>query len=167
MSSNQIMEKFQKIPLGEKIILIAGPLLFIDSFLHWYSANVCVAGTSFCVGGSASAWSNTGSLWSILAVLIGLVMAGLVAVTRFTTVQMPALPAGVTWARVQAGLAAATVLFIVIKILNHSSNMAIGFFIGIILVAALAVGAGLLFQAEGGLASLTGGKGGGTTGSTM
>jgi hypothetical protein len=165
MSIN-IQETFQKMPLGEKIILPAAVVLFIDSFLHWYSVSVCVPGTSVCVSGSASAWGHLGAIWSILAVLIGLVMAGIIVVMRFTTVKMPALPEGVTWARVQVGLAGVAVLFILIKLINHSSDLAIGFFIGIICVAALAAGAGLLFQAEGGLASLSGGKGGGTTGST-
>ncbi len=168
MSIN-IQETFQKMPLGEKIIVPAAVVLLIDSMLHWYSASTCVSylGTTVCGGGSASGWAAPGALFSILAVLIGLVMAAIIVVSRFTTMKMPALPKGLTWGRVQAGLAAAAVLFIIIKFLNHSGDLAIGFFIGIICVAALAVGAGLLFQSEGGLASLSSGKGGGTTGSTM
>src|SRR6266581_2674968 len=168
MSIN-IQETFQKMPLGEKIIVPAALVLFIDSFLHWYSANSCatVLGQTFCGGGSANGWAAPGSIWSIVAVLIGLVMAAIIVVSRFTSMKMPALPEGLTWGRIQSGLAAAAVLFIIIKFLNDFGDLAIGFFIGIICVAALAAGAGLLFQAEGGLASLSSGKGSGTTGSTM
>jgi hypothetical protein len=159
MSIN-IQESFQKMPLGEKIILIVGPLLFIDSFLHWYSASVCVG--DFCVGGSANGWGAPGSIWSILAVLIGIALSALVAVTRFTQVKLPELPQGVTWARVYLGGAVAAAVFILIKLINHSGDLAIGFFIGIILVAAMVVGGGLLFQAERG-----GMGGGGSTTSSM
>ena len=75
--------------------------------------------------------------------------------------KMPALPAGVTWARVQLGLAVAAAVFILLKIVNESSHMSFGFFLGIILVAALVAGGGLLFQAE------RGGTTGGGSGSTM
>jgi hypothetical protein len=61
---------------------------------------------------------------------------------------------------VHAGLAGLAVLCIIIKLINESSHLGFGFFIGIICVAAIAAGAGLLFQAE------REGMGGGT-GTTM
>ena len=147
MSIN-IQERFQKMGLGEKIILIAGPLLFIDGFLRWYDAGCVSLGTLGNICGTASGWQAPGSLWSILAILIGIAMSAVVGVTAFTTVQMPALPQGVTWPRVHLGLAAAASLLIIIKLLNHSGDLAYGFFIAIVLVAALDAGAFLLFQAE-------------------
>ncbi|MCH7484387.1 MAG: TfoX/Sxy family protein, partial [Chloroflexi bacterium] len=63
--------------LGEKIILVAGPLLFIDSFLRWYNFSFEGLGISLSV--SRSGWQSPGAIWSILAVLIGLVMFGLIA----------------------------------------------------------------------------------------
>jgi hypothetical protein len=155
------MERFQKLALGEKIILVAAPLLFIDTFLPWYkvSYDLGVLGSGSV---SRSGWQSPGSIWSILAMLMGLVMAGVVVAMRFGNVQMPALPAGVTWARVQLGLGVAAAVFILLKIVDESSHMSFGFFLGIILVAALCAGGGLLFQAERG-----GTTGGGTTGSTM
>ncbi len=145
MSAN-IQEQFQKMALGEKIILIAGPLLFIDSFLRWY--NVSFEAFGFSASVSRSGWQSPGALWSILAVLIGLVMCGLVAAVRFGNVKLPDLPQGVTWARLHLGLAAAAVLFVVIKFINESSHLSYGFYIGIILVIALAVGGFLLYQEE-------------------
>ena len=78
MSMN-IGEQFRKLSLGEKIILIAGPLLLIDSFLPWYHVSV-----DFGFGGVSAnfnAWEAPGAIWSILATFIGRRLACLVAVT--------------------------------------------------------------------------------------
>jgi hypothetical protein len=145
MSVN-IQETFQRMPLGDKIILPAGIVLLIDSFLKWYSAEVCFL--DVCVSGSANAWEAPGAIWSILAVLIGLLLSAGVAAVHFGNVKLPALPEGLTWARVDLGLAVAAGVFLLIKLLNHSGDLAFGFFIGIICVAALIAGAYLNFQAE-------------------
>ena len=150
MSAN-IQEQFQKMGLGEKIILIAGPLLFIDSFLPWYDF----------AGGSLNAWDRPSAFASILAVFIGLVMGGSVAATRFANVKIPELPQGVTIARIYLGLGGLAGLLLLIKLADHSSNLGFGFFLGIIFVGALIAGGFLMFQEEqksGGAA--TGGGGG-------
>jgi hypothetical protein len=165
MSIN-IQERFKQMSLGEKIILIAAPLLLIDSFLPWYHVSVDFG---FGLGSTSinrSGWQSPGALWSILAVLAAIVMFAQIALARFTTVQMPALPQGLTWPRVHAGLAGFAVLCILIKLVNESSHLGFGFFIGIILVAALAVGAGLMFQAER-QGAMDGGMTGTTPKSTM
>ena len=139
MSTN-IQEQFQKMALGEKIILVAGPLLFIDGFLNWYTAT----GSR----GPASGWDSPGSIWSVLAILLGLTMAGLVAAVRLGNVKMPQLPQGVTWGRMMLGLGGASALSVVAKFVNDSSNLDFGFFIGALLVAALATGGFMTFQEE-------------------
>lgn len=156
MSVN-IQESFQKLSLGDKIMLIAGPLLLIDSFLKWYSVKACFFDT--CFSASRSGWQSPGALWSILAVLIGVLLAGGIVAVNFANVKLPALPQGLTWARVDLGAAVAAAVFVLLKLLGESSYLAYGFFIGIVLVAALVVGAGLNFQAE------RQGKGGSTTSS--
>ena len=145
MSAN-IQEQFQKMALGEKIILVAGSLLFIDSFLRWYSVSFEAFGFSDSV--SRSAWQSPGALWSVLAVLIAVSMVGLIAAVRFANVKLPDLPQGLTLARLHLGLGIAAVLFIVIKFVNESSFLSYGFYIGVILVIALAVGGFLMYQEE-------------------
>ena len=142
MSAN-IQEQFQKMGLGEKIILIAGPLLFIDSFLPWYDFDLGPFGSV-----SRTAWQSPGSLWSTLAVLIGLVMAGSVGAIRLGNVKLPELPTGVTWGRILLGGGGVAAAFVVIKLLDHSGDLGFGFFIGVILVGALAAGGFLTFQEE-------------------
>lgn len=142
MSVN-IPERFQQMSLGEKIILIAGPLLLIASFLPWYDVDLGPFGSI-----TRSGWESPGALWSMLAVIIGLIMSAQVAIARFTSVQMPALPEGVTWGRVHLGLGIAAVVFVLIKLINESSSLGFGFYLGILLTIALAAGGFLMFQAE-------------------
>ena len=121
MSMN-IQEKFQKLGLGEKIILVAGPLLFIDSFLPWYDLDLGDLGDfaeALGVSSTLSGWQGSNAIWSIFAVFIGLAMAGAVA----------------------AGC-------VLIRLLAHSGDVGFGFLIGIILVIALAVGGFLTCQEE-------------------
>jgi hypothetical protein len=146
MSTN-IQEQFEKMPLGEKIILVAGPLLFIDSFLPWYDF----------AGGSLNAWDPPSAFASILAVFIGLAMAGIVALTRFANVTMPELPQGITMGRIYLGLGGLAGVLVLIKLADHSSSLGFGFFLGIILVGALIAGGFLMFQEE-----KQGGGGGGS-----
>ena len=142
MSMN-LQEQFQKLGLGEKIILIAGPLLFIDSFLPWYDVDLGPFGSV-----SRTAWQSPGALWSMLAVFIGLVMTGLVAAVRLGNVKLPEMPQGVTWGRIMLGLGGAACCFVVLKLISESSFLGFGFYIGIILVIALAAGGFLTFQEE-------------------
>jgi len=82
MSIN-IQETFQKMPLGEKIIVPAAVVLLIDSFLPWYHVSVSL-GVLGSVSANRSGWQSPGAIWSILAMLLGLVMAGIIVATRFT-----------------------------------------------------------------------------------
>ena len=69
------IEKFKALSIGGKIILVAGVVLFIDGFLPWYSVSLGPLG-SF----TRSGWQSPGAIWSILAILIGLAMSGVIAV---------------------------------------------------------------------------------------
>ena len=171
MSSMNVQEQWNKMPLGEKIILPAALVLLIDSFLKWYSAGGCIStgfGGDICASVSRNAWQSPGAIWGVLAVLCAIAMGVIVVLTRFVpNMKLPALPQGVTWARVQLGLAAAAALFVIIKLLNHSGDLSYGFFIGIVCVAALVAGGYLLFQAEGGMGSSSSAGTSSTPGSTM
>jgi hypothetical protein len=143
MSVN-VSEQFAKMGLGEKIILIAAPLLLVTSILPWYDYDY--------VGGSItrSAWESPGALWSMLAVILSLAAFGKVVLSNFTTVQIPSDfgNPNITWGRIHLGVGIASALFILLKLVNESSYLSFGFYIGIILVAALAVGGYLIFQGE-------------------
>ena len=150
MSVN-IQEQFQKMALGEKIILIAAPLFFIDGFLPWFDYDVPG-------GPSRSGWSGDFSFFTIIAILVAVVMAAQIAVSRFTSVQMPALPQGLTWARVHLGLAAYVAVAVLLRLLigesvsgfgeSFDADRTFGLWIAIVLAAALVAGGFLMFQEE-------------------
>jgi hypothetical protein len=144
-------EQFAKMGIGEKIILVAAPLLLIVSFLPWYDVDFGFGSVT------RNGWESPGAIWSILAVLLSLIAFVKVVLTAFTTVQIPTDLGNpnITWGRIHLGLGIASAIFIVFKLINESSYLGFGFYIGIILVAALAVAGYLIFADEQ--------KGGGTT----
>ena len=136
------LEKFMALSLGEKIIIIAGLVLFIDGFLPWYSISIGP------YSASASGWESPGAIWSMLAVLIGLAMAAVVALKGLTDVEIPENVGGFTWPKILLGGGAAALLLVVIKFLNESSELGFGFYLGFIAAAALAAGGFLMYREE-------------------
>jgi len=141
------LEKFMALSIGEKIIVIAGLLFFIDGFLPWFDYDVPG-------GPSRSGWSGDLSFLSIIAILAAVVMVAQIVVARLTAVQLPALPQGLTWPRVHLGLAGYVAFAVVIRLIVGEStgpfdaDMAFGLWIAVILAAALAAGAFLLYREE-------------------
>lgn len=162
MSVN-IQETFQKMPLGDKIMLIAAPLFFIASFLPWFKYDLGIGSVT------RTGWSGDFSFLTIIAVLLAVALfAGIVAM-RFANVKLPTLPEGVTWARVDLGVAVYIALAVLIRLLMGESagsgdfsvdaDMQFGIWLAAIIAAALVAGAFLNFQAER--------QGGGATTSSM
>ena len=140
---DKLMEKFGALSIGEKIIIIAGAILFIDGFLPWYSIDFGPLG-SF----TRSGWQSPGALWSMLAIVIGLAMAAVVVLKGLTEVEIPDNVGGQSWPKILLGGGAAALVLVLIKLLNESSFLGFGFYLGIIAAAALAVGGFLMFREE-------------------
>jgi len=137
------IEKFNALSLGEKIILPAGVVLFIVGFLPWYSVDLGAFGTY-----SHNGWQSPGGIWSILAILVGLAMAGVVALKAFGTATIPDNVGGVTWPKIHLGAGVVALLFLVIKYISDHDYTGFGFYVGIIAAAALAAGGFLMFRDE-------------------
>jgi len=140
---DKLVEKFMALGIGEKIIVIAGALLLIVGFLPWYSIDLGPLGDF-----TRNGWQSPGALWSMLAILIGLAMAAVVVLKGLTEVEIPDNVGGVSWPRILLGGGVAAFLFVLIKLLNESSYMGFGFYLGIILTGALAAGGFLMFREE-------------------
>jgi hypothetical protein len=140
---DKVIERFKALSVGEKIIIIAGVLLFIVGFFPWYSIDFGPLG-SF----SRSGWQSPGAIWSILAIFIGLAMAGVVALKSLAEVEIPENVGGFSWPKIFFGAGVATLAFVLIKLLNESSSMGFGFYLGIIAAGALAVAGFLMFREE-------------------
>jgi hypothetical protein len=143
-SSNDFVEKFKALGLGGQIIVVAALVLFIDGFLPWYSVDLGPFGSV-----DRNGWESPGAIWSMLAILIGLAMGGLiVARALMAPGTIPDNVSGFTWPKILLGAGGVAALFVVIKLINESSYLAFGFYLGIICVAALCAGAFLMFQEE-------------------
>src|SRR3972149_7604051 len=136
---DKLVEKFMALSIGEKIIVIAGALLLIVGFLPWYSIDLGPFG-SFTRNG----WQSPGALWSMLAILIGLAVAGVVAVKLSTEGVIPENVGGFTWPKIFLGGGVAALVLVVIKFLNESSSLGFGLYLGFICAAALAPGGFLM-----------------------
>jgi hypothetical protein len=140
---DKLLEKFMALGIGEKIIIVAAVVLFIDGFLPWYSVDVGPFG-SF----TRSGWQSPGAIWSIFAVLLGLAMGAVVVLKGLTEVEVPENVSGFSWPKIMLGGGVAAVVLLAIKLLNESSYLGFGFYLGIICAAALAVGGFLMFREE-------------------
>jgi hypothetical protein len=137
-----------KISTAGKILLIAGVLYLIDLFLPWQRVCFEIAGVSGACG-SASGASGIGVL-NLLLVIALLVWEGL----ALSSVEIKA-----PRAMVSAGLAAAIVLFTILKILLDNESIYIFAWVGLILALVIGYGGWMRWQehqAGGGMSSMGG-----------
>jgi hypothetical protein len=140
------MDKLNTLSLGEKLVAGGGVLMLIASFLPWYKIDFGLE--EFGLGSfTANGWESPGAIWSVLAVLVGLVMAAAVLAPKLGNVQLPAL-GQYTWGQAHLALGALVALFILLKLINESSSISYGFFLGIIAAAALAGGGYMMYTEE-------------------
>jgi hypothetical protein len=121
------------------VILAAGVVILIGSFLAFYKIDFGGASQSF------SAWSSDAALFGIatLPALFGVVMALQVALTAFANVNLPDRVLGLTWNQIHVALGfQATIMMLAFLIRDKSIlDFGIGFFLMLIAAVALLVGA--------------------------
>ena len=139
------MDRFNALGRGMQIMLVAGVLLLIDTFLPWQKVTVSILGVE-AASVKASGWHG------FLGVAVGLLTIILVAwlVARLAAVDIP-LP--VSSAMTGATLAVLIFIFALIKNLADDYST-IWSYLGVILAALLAVGAWLQVQESGGVETL-------------
>ena len=141
------MDKINELSTGEKLIGGGGILLFIASFLPWYKVTVSIG--DFSASASANGWEAPGAIFSILAVIIGVVLAVAAVGPKLGNMQLPNL-GSVTWGQAFVGGGAAALALVIIKFLNESSSLSYGFYLGFIAALALAAGGYMLYMEEKG-----------------
>jgi hypothetical protein len=158
----------KKLSPGEIVIAVSGIVLLIFSFLPWYK----VGGVSFStpvgtVGGggiSLNGWDDPSQLSSILAILIGVVMAAHVIVTKLAGLSLPERLGGVGWGVFYLAGGVLAFLFLLLKFLDYSDHTKVSFYISLLAGLGLAVGGFLAAKERGDLAVFQspGGASGGT-----
>lgn len=137
------MDKIRDLELGEQIIGVSGILLFIDSFLNWFSFD---AGF---VEASQNAWDN---FFSLLAVLIGILMVVVLVIQNFTGVGLPDKLGTLSWAQGYLIAGSVALVLVLIQLLVGSDVAGVdldrdfGLFLGLVFSAGLAVGGFLMLR---------------------
>jgi hypothetical protein len=134
------MDRFNALGRGMQVMLVAGVLLLIDTFLHWQSIELGV------VEVGRTAWHG---FWGVLLGLLTIVLV-LWLVARLAAIDIP-LPISPTLTG--AGLAVLIFVFALIKNLDDDYS-SVWAWIGLILSIAILAGAWLQVQASGGMNAL-------------
>jgi len=130
------MDRLKGLPLGRQIVLGAGLLLLIDTFLNWQQ--VSIAGHTLY---SAKGWHG------FLGIVMGLALVVLLVWTAAKAFEI-ALPVNVPDGLTSLGLAALVVLFAFLKAVSDDA-VHWPAWIGVILAAGVTYGAWLVFSASG------------------
>jgi hypothetical protein len=137
------MKALNEFSRREQITGVAGILLLIGIFAFpWY--HVSVPGVSFggtTYGGGSydgNVLQGPGSFFSYLAMIVLIVLLAELAVSRFTSAELPKLP--VSWATAEMSAGIAVLALLVIKILFHIGNFGWGFYANMVLAIALVYG---------------------------
>ena len=129
------MDKLMGLSKGNKLILGGGVLLFIDTFLPWQSVSI---------GPFSATRNGWHGFWGVVMCLLVILMLAW-AVTRAFGIALPVnVPAGLT----TLALGGLVFLFALLKVLTDNYRGWAGW-IGIVLAAAVAVGAWFSFQDSG------------------
>src|SRR5262249_21123362 len=112
---------------------------------------------------SQNAWERPGAFWSIIAVLIGVVLAGHVIFEKLANVELPERLGSVGWGGVHLLGGAGAFVFVIIKAIDDSRlDRKIGLWAGLLFSLGLLVGGYLMAKERGELPQQLGGaKGGG------
>jgi hypothetical protein len=130
------VDKFNALSLGKKLVLIAGVVLLVDTFLNWQQVDTVL--------GSAgqSAWHG---FWGVFIGLMTVALVAWVALRAFGNVQ---LPEGIPEGLISLVLGALILLFAVIKVISDS-YVHWPAYLGILLAAIVTYGAWLVFKESG------------------
>lgn len=129
---------FAELSRGTKVLLVAGLLLLIDSFLAWQQ--VSVGAGDFHVTASVNMWHGVGVVAGLLVIAL-LIWEGLQLAGVLNQVQLP-----VSAVLISVALAAGTALFTIIKFLVANEARHWPSWIGLILAIAIAAGGWLKYS---------------------
>lgn len=126
------MDQLRRLPVGRQVILGAGLLLLIDTFLPWQKISVL---------GFSNSWTAWHGFWGVVLGLLTIALLAWVAV-RALGIDLPfELPDGIT----TLAAAVAILVFALIKNLVDDYS-AWGSYVGVVLAAAVAYGGWLTYR---------------------
>ena len=137
----------KKLTPGEMVIAVSGVVLLIFSFFKWYSIEFSILGQT--VGASRNGWESPDAFFSVIAILIGIVMAAHVIVNKLAGVEMPERLGSFGWGVFYLAGGIIAFVFLLIKWLGNNDYVKFGFYISILASLGLAVGGFLTARERG------------------
>jgi hypothetical protein len=148
---------FSKLKTSDWVIAASGLVLFIASFLDWFTVSIDGGELFGSVSDGGNGW-DVGFFWAGIPVLLGLAMIAVVAIRAFSPeTKLPDLPIGWGQALFIAGVVAAAIVLLKLligedvdgaDILGVEIERAFGLFLASIAAIGLAVGGFLAWQDE-------------------
>jgi peptidoglycan/LPS O-acetylase OafA/YrhL len=108
------MERFKALSTGTKLVLAAGPLLFISLFMNWQNLRI-----DYGRAGIAIQPQDGWDAWGLLIALLVAATVTLVVISRMTEVEMSE---DVPWDKLMLGLGAATFAVAIVKNLTDADS---------------------------------------------
>lgn len=140
-----------KLTTSDKVIGGSAIALFIFSFFPWYEFSVKL-GTLGTASGTRNGWHYF--LFGIIPVLLAIAITAVIALQRFSTVELPDIP--ITWAQVFLGAAGLAALLILLRLaitdkigglgLHLDGSRKFGLFLSLLAAIGLVVGAYMKMQ---------------------
>jgi uncharacterized protein (DUF486 family) len=143
----------KKLTPGEMTIAISGIVLLIFSFFKWYGVEIKIAGQTIA-SASKNGWGAPDAFFSIVAILIGVVMAAQVIATRLAGVQLPERLGSIGWGLIHLAGGVIAFVFLLIKWLGNTDFTKFALYVSVLASLGLAVGGFLLARERGDLAAL-------------
>jgi hypothetical protein len=134
------MDRITALPRGMQLMLVGGALLLIDTFFHWQSVSL------LGITASRNAWHGWGVLVGLLTIVL---LVWLVARIAAADIKLP-----VSDTLAGAVLGALIFLSTLLKVLVDNDFRTFWAWLGLLLAAAVAVGAWLQVTAGGGMETL-------------
>ncbi len=126
-----------KLTVGEIVIVAAGAVALVASFLPWYELEEALGDAS------ASAWSSGLFPLATLVPILGTIMAVQVLVDRVSGAALPRRLGDFTWEQIHlvAAVVAAVLVFCYLVVDRRGADLGFGFYLEILAAAALVSGA--------------------------
>ncbi len=142
----------KKLTPGEVLTAVCGVLLLIVSFFPWYGVVLGPFGDF-----NRNGWQEPDAFFSIVAVILGVVLAAHVIIEKLESLTLPERLGSVGWGMVHLIGGVVAFVFVLLKWIMNTDFTKFGLYAGLILTAGLAIGGFLMAKEAGDLPSSLGG----------
>ena len=142
----------KKLTPGEVLTAVCGVLLLIVSFFPWYGIDLGPLGDF-----NRNGWQEPDAFFSIIAVILGVVLAAHVIVEKLASVDLPDRLGSVGWGMMHLAGGVIAFVFVLLKWIMNTDFTKFWLYVALILTAGLAAGGYLMAKEAGELPQALGG----------